>query len=254
MTIQDFLIEAIKFSSMTDREESVTIAYSKTFEWIFSDKPNPVFQRWQSQNSLSGWLQNGEHHEGIYWIRGKAGSGKSTLMRFVMHHAQTMSLLRSWAWNEQLIIAGFYFWISGTLEQGSQMGLIRRPLSTFRPAFGTNPGLELHELTRRDMLHFTQDHLHGDPLISQVPTKDEEAASNLIKRIVTAADGVFLWVVLVVQSLLRRGNYQGIWQIHEYLGQHPTDLDDLFTYFLFDSASNNQTLIASRLFQLIQAR
>ncbi|KAJ5365727.1 hypothetical protein N7517_008613 [Penicillium concentricum] len=342
-TIQDFLVEAIKFSSMTDREESVTVAHSKTFEWIFADKPNPVFQRWQSKNSLSGWLQSGEHQEGIYWISGKAGSGKSTLMRFVMHHAQKMSLLRSWARNERLITAGFYFWISGTLEQRTQTGLIRhllaqlldqqryliplvfpytrtvkasiswdlpeltaalnsfldyagrggkvclfidgldefagdhqqiveffkdcvasyshvkiclssRPLFTFRAAFGTNPNLELHELTRRDMLHFAQDHLNGDPLIIQVLTKDEEAASKLIKSIVTAADGVFLWVLLVVQSLLRRGNYQDVWQMHEYLGQHPTDLDDLFTYFLFDSASNNQTLIASRLFQLIHAR
>lgn len=353
-TIQDFLMEAIRFSSMTDREESVTVAHSKTFEWIFSsDKSSPGFLRWPSKDSLSGWLQNGEHQQGIYWISGKAGSGKSTLMRFVMHHAQTMSLLRSWARNEQLTTAGFYFWISGTLEQRSQAGLIRhllaqlldqqkylipmvfpvrwkhllslstrervkasiswdlpeltaalksfldyagrggkvclfidgldefagdhqqivdffkdcvasyphvkiclssRPLSTFRAAFGTNPGLELHELTRRDMLHFSQDHLHRDPLMSQVLTKDEEAASKLIKSIVTAANGVFLWVMLVVKSLLRRGDYQDVWQIHEYLGQHPTDLDDLFTYFLFDSASNNQTLIASRLFQLIQAR
>ncbi|KAJ5772371.1 hypothetical protein N7520_002900 [Penicillium odoratum] len=338
---------------MTDREESVTVAHSKTFEWIFSDKVSPVFQRWQSKNSLSAWLKGGEHQEGIYWISGKAGSGKSTFMRFVMHHAQTMKLLQSWAGNEQLITAGFYFWISGTLEQRSQTGLIRhllaqlldqnryliptvfpvrwkhllslstrervkasiswdlaeltaalrsfldvagrggkvclfidgldefagdhqqiveffkdcvasyphvkiclssRPLSTFRAAFGTNPGVELHELTQGDMLHYTQDHLHGDDLISQVLIKDEAAASNLINSIVKAADGVFLWVMLVVQSLLRRGNYQHIRQMHDYLGQHPTDLDDLFSYFLFDSASTNETMIASRLFQLIQAR
>lgn len=353
-TIQDFLMEAIKFSSMTDREESVTVAHSKTFDWIFtSDKPNPLYQGLQSKDSLSGWLQNREQPEGIYWISGKAGSGKSTLMRYVMHHAKTTSLLRSWARNERLITAGFYFWISGTLEQRSQTGLIRhllaqlldqqrhlipmvfpvrwkhllslstrervrasiswdlleltaalktflhhagrggkvclfidgldefagdhqqivdffkdcvasfphvkiclssRPLSTFCAAFEMNPGLELHELTRRDMLHFAQDHLHEDSLISQVLSQDEEAASKLIKSIVTGADGVFLWVMLVVQSLLRRRNYQDARQMVDYLAQHPTDLDDLFTYFLFGSASKNQTLIASRLFQLIQAR
>ncbi|KAJ5563935.1 hypothetical protein N7513_000177 [Penicillium frequentans] len=353
-TIQDFLMEAIKFPSMTDREESVTVAHSKTFDWIFtSGKQNPLFQGSQSRDSLSGWLQGGENQEGIYWISGKAGSGKSTLMRFVMHHTKTMSLLRSWARNERLITAGFYFWISGTVEQRSQTGLIRhllaqlldqqkhlipivfpvrwehllslstrervkasiswdlfeltaalksffdyagrrgkvclfidgldefagdhqqivgffkdcvasyphvkiclssRPLPTFRAAFRMYPGLELHELTRKDMLHFAQDHLHGDPLISQVLSKDEEAASKLIKSVVAGADGVFLWVMLVVQSLLRRENYRDVWQMHEYLGQHPTDLDDLFTYFLFESASKHQTLIASRLFQLIQAR
>lgn len=353
-TIQDFLLEAIKFSSMTDREDSVTVAHSKTFDWIFRpNEPRPVSRGWQSNNSLSGWLQNSEHQEGIYWVSGKAGSGKSTLMRYVMHHAETMSLLRSWAQNKRLITAGFYFWISGTLEQRSQTGLIRhllaqlleqqrhliptvfperwkiflslstrervkasiswdlpeltaalksflehagwgskvclfidgldefagdhqqivtffndcvasyphvkvclssRPLPIFRAAFGRNPKLELHELTRRDMLHFTQDHLYGDRLISQLLTKDEEAASQLIESIVEGADGVFLWVMLVVQSLLRRGNYQNVWQIHEYLGQHPTDLDDLFTHFIFDAASIDQTLIMSRLFQLIHAR
>lgn len=128
-TIQDFLMEAIKFSSMTDREESVTVAHSKTFDWIFSsDKPTAV-QGWRPKSSLSGWLQNGEQHEGIYWISGKAGSGKSTLMQFIMHHAKTVSLLRSWARNKRLITAGFYFWISGTLEQRSQTGLIRHLLT-----------------------------------------------------------------------------------------------------------------------------
>lgn len=351
-TIQDFLMEAIKFSSMTDREESVTVAHSKTFDWIFSNEPT-VLQGWRPKSSLSGWLQNGEQQEGIYWISGKAGSGKSTLMRFIMHHAKTMSLLGSWAGNKQLITAGFYFWISGTLEQRSQTGLIRhllsqlldqqrhlipmvfperwkhlislstrervkasiswdlleltaalksffnyagrgskvclfidgldefagdhqqivdffkdcvdsythvkicissRPFPIFRAAFGKNPRLELHELTRRDMLHFARDHLYRDPWIGQILTQDEEAALQLINSIVRGADGVFLWVMLVVQSILRHGNYQDVPQMHEYLGQHPTDLDELFTHFLFDATARDQTLIMSRLFQLLQAR
>ncbi|KGO67658.1 hypothetical protein PITC_064210 [Penicillium italicum] len=352
-TIQDFLLEAIKFSSMTDREESVTVAHSKTFDWIFSsNEPNSI-QDPQPKDSLTNWLQNGENEEGIYWISGKAGSGKSTLMRFVMHHAKTMSLLCSWAGNKSLITAGFYFWISGTLEQRSQTGLIRhllsqlldqqkhlipmvfperwkhllslstrehvkasiscelteltaalklllkyagrkskiclfidgldefagdhqqiveffkdcvisythvkvclssRPFPIFRAAFGKNLGLELHELTRRDMLHFAQDHLYRDPFVGQLLTQDEEAASQLIENIVKRADGVFLWVVLVVESLLRRGNYQDVSEIHEYLGQHPTESDGLFSHFLFDSVSRNQTLVTSRLFQLLQAK
>ncbi|KAJ5395326.1 uncharacterized protein N7487_009629 [Penicillium crustosum] len=352
-TIQDFLMEAIKFSSMMDREESVTVAHSKTFDWIFSSNEPTALQGWRPKSSLSGWLQNGEQQEGIYWISGKAGSGKSTLMRFIMHHAKTMSLLRSWAGNKRLITAGFYFWISGTLEQRSQTGLIRhllsqlldqqrhlipmvfpdrwkhllslstrervkasiswdlpeltaalklflnyagrgskvclfidgldefagdhqhivdffkdcvdlythvkiclssRPFPIFCAAFGKNPRLELHELTRRDMLNFARDHLYRDPLISQLLTQDEEAASRLINSIVKGADGVFLWVMLVVQSILRHQNYQDIPQMHEYLGQHPTDLDELFTHFLFGAASRDQTLVISRLFQLLQAR
>lgn len=132
--------------------------------------------------------------------------------------------------------------------------LSSRPFPIFRAAFGKNPRLELHELTRRDMLHFARDHLYRNPLISQILTQNEEAASQLINSIVKGADGVFLWVILVVQSILRHENYKDIPQMHEYMGQHPTDLDELFTHFLFDTASRDQTLVMSRLFQLLQAR
>ncbi|KAJ6127230.1 hypothetical protein N7523_002842 [Penicillium sp. IBT 18751x] len=339
---------------MTDRENSVTVAHNKTFDWIFlPNESSPAIQGWQARNSFISWLKDSHNQRGIYWVSGKAGSGKSTLMRYLMHHAETVSLLRSWAQNKRLITAGFYFWISGTLEQRSQTGLIRhiltqlleqqrhlipmvfperwkallslstrervkasiswdlpeltsalksflehagcgskvclfidgldefagdhqqiveffkdcvasyphvkvclssRPLPIFRAAFGKNPKLELHELTREDMLHFVRDHLSEDPTISQALVRDEKAASQLIESIVDKADGVFLWVMLVVQSLLRRGNYATVRQMHEYLSQYPSDLDDLFTHFLFKAASTDQTLIMSRLFQLLQAR
>lgn len=62
-TIQDFLMEAIKFLSMTDREESVTVAHSKTFDWIFSSNEPTALQGWRPKSSLSCWLQNGEQQE-----------------------------------------------------------------------------------------------------------------------------------------------------------------------------------------------
>ncbi|TQB68809.1 hypothetical protein MPDQ_002711 [Monascus purpureus] len=355
MIIQDFLLESLKFPSMTDRENSVTTAHSTTFDWIFapSSKPSAPFQGWRSENSLANWLRNGEHQERIYWISGKAGSGKSTLMQFVMQHAETVNLLRSWAGNKQLITAGFYFWISGTLEQRSQTGLMRyllyqllseqkhlipvvfparwkhlrslstrervkasiswdlleltgamesfmhytgnsgriclfidgldefagdhqqivaflkncvtsfphvkiclssRPLPAFWETLGNNPRLELHQLTQRDMLHFAEDRLYGNPSINQLFSKDKDAASQLILDIVERADGVFLWVMLVVQSLLRREKYEDVLQMHEYLREHPTNIDNLFAYFIFDTVSKDQTFIISRLFQIIQAR
>ncbi|PWY70936.1 hypothetical protein BO70DRAFT_432026 [Aspergillus heteromorphus CBS 117.55] len=352
MIIRDFLLESLKFSSMTDREDSVTVAHGGTFDWIFSAENTAEHGKSGVEESLTRWLSN-VHDSGIYWISGKPGSGKSTLVHFLRHHSKTTDLLQSWAGDEPLITAGFYFWISGTLEQRSQTGLMRhllfqlldqekylvpivfpakwkhylslstrerirasvswglaelkdalrhfmrhtvgqakvclfidgldefagdhtgivsfleamassfphvkfclssRPLPVFRAAFGNNPGLELHDLTRQDMLRYAEDHLHGNASIQTLFAGDPTGASSLIEEVVERADGVFLWVTLVVQSLLRRRGYQSISQMQEYLLQHPADIDDLFTYFIFEQSTKDQTFLISRLFQLLQAR
>ncbi|KUJ15134.1 uncharacterized protein LY89DRAFT_587891, partial [Mollisia scopiformis] len=61
----------------------------------------------------------------VFWIKGKAGSGKSTLMKFLSNHPETLNHLRAWAGNQQLITARFFFWNSGTALQKSQTGLLR---------------------------------------------------------------------------------------------------------------------------------
>ncbi|PVH81880.1 hypothetical protein DL98DRAFT_358058, partial [Cadophora sp. DSE1049] len=58
-------------------------------------------------------------------VKGKAGAGKSTLMKFLTHHRDVLTSLRVWAGEGDLIIAGFYFWNSGTPLQKSLVGLLR---------------------------------------------------------------------------------------------------------------------------------
>jgi hypothetical protein len=81
--LQEFILEHLSFVSMRDREAEVAEAHQKTFERIFdSDLPKNI-----GGNFLQ-WLQ--DNNEGIYWIKGKAGSGKSTLMRFIHDHRKTV--------------------------------------------------------------------------------------------------------------------------------------------------------------------
>ncbi|KAL9619034.1 MAG: hypothetical protein Q9160_006289 [Pyrenula sp. 1 TL-2023] len=55
----------------------------KSFEWLFTDETQ--FSRWLSDgNGL--W-------DPIFWITGKPGSGKSTLMRFALEHLRTKNTL-----------------------------------------------------------------------------------------------------------------------------------------------------------------
>jgi hypothetical protein len=106
--------------TMNDRQTRIPEYYGHTFEWALREAPC-TGQTW---SSLVEWLRNGT---GIYWINGKAGSGKSTLMRYIYEHPLKEELLKEWARPLPLSVAsaGFFFWNSGIVEQRSQSGLLR---------------------------------------------------------------------------------------------------------------------------------
>ncbi|MCJ1242802.1 hypothetical protein MMC14_010811 [Varicellaria rhodocarpa] len=124
--LQDFLLESLSFTAMKDREEEVSEAHQNTFGWIFDNAGvNPTREaRMKPGSNFLQWLRH-DQEGGIYWINGKAGSGKSTLMRYIYDHKKTAEELRSWAGVAPLTTAGFFFWTSGSLEQRSQVGLLR---------------------------------------------------------------------------------------------------------------------------------
>lgn len=55
------------------------------------------------------WLRNGSH---LFHTSGKAGSRKSTLMKFIWQDPSTRSELEAWAHPKKLVFAHFYFWKS----------------------------------------------------------------------------------------------------------------------------------------------
>lgn len=107
---------------MKDREEDVVEAHGKTLDWLFSEpnsKPDSAANK--SVANFLTWLRG---NQSIFWVNGKAGSGKSTLMRFIFNHRKTFEELRKWAGKRLLVTAGYYFWTSGSVEQRSQAGLL----------------------------------------------------------------------------------------------------------------------------------
>jgi hypothetical protein len=64
------LMEALSFYGMDDRLMSVARAYAETCSWIFN---RPEYLRWRDPDQRKS-------HRGVLWIKGKAGTGKSTLM------------------------------------------------------------------------------------------------------------------------------------------------------------------------------
>ncbi|PNP59000.1 hypothetical protein THARTR1_01248 [Trichoderma harzianum] len=112
------VLQSLNFDRRSLRERKIPKAHARTFDWIF--RKNVAKEN--TSLSFVDWLQN---RNGIFWIRGKAGSGKSTLMKFLPEHQETKRHLRSWAGNQTLIVARFFFWYAGLPLQKSQEGLLR---------------------------------------------------------------------------------------------------------------------------------
>jgi hypothetical protein len=117
-SIQETITNSLRYSSMTHRYEDVIEAHPSTFNWAFE---NPTEEQLPWSN-LTDWLRAGD---GVYWVCGKAGSGKSTYMKHMHDQKRTEQLLSVWAGDHRLCTATFFFWNSGTREQKSQLGFLR---------------------------------------------------------------------------------------------------------------------------------
>lgn len=127
---EQHILSGLHFWAMKMREASISEAHERTFEWIFEDQPVSG-----AQVKLKEWLNHGN---GIYWIAGKAGSGRSTLMKYLVSEPRTESNLQAWAGNEALVIAKFFFWNAGNDMQKSQEGLLQ---SLLHEVLGQRPQL-----------------------------------------------------------------------------------------------------------------
>jgi hypothetical protein len=114
--IQDMVMDRLYFRQFFERLETVQTAHQETYEWLFlppeAGKPWAPFVEWL------------EHGTGCYYISGKPGSGKSTLMKFVAQHKRTRVALEKWA-GDSLVRASFFFWNLGSPIQKSSIGLLR---------------------------------------------------------------------------------------------------------------------------------
>lgn len=102
---------------MMDRRESVERAHEATFDWIYSHEIAGT--PW---SSFVNWLRIGS---GIYWINGKVGAGKSTLMRYLYDHDTTRTELGRCVDDLPCEVYGFFFLNSGDEYQKSHTGLLR---------------------------------------------------------------------------------------------------------------------------------
>ena len=115
--LTDFL-ESLENSERRNRVDQVGKPYEGTFNWLFD--PQVGFRGW-----LSGPQQAGTPL--FFWIQGKPGSGKSTLMKYALAQKETRELLAlADPGNWHLI--PFFFHDRGSSVQKSVTGLLQELL------------------------------------------------------------------------------------------------------------------------------
>ncbi|KAI0839432.1 hypothetical protein F5Y06DRAFT_265420 [Hypoxylon sp. FL0890] len=117
---EDSILSCLWYPSIHDREESIEMAYYRTLNWIYDDpKADDKSRTW---DNFSDFLTS---ETSMYWITGKPGSGKSTLMKFINEQPRTEELLQLWAGDKEVFSASFYFFYKGSDEQKTELGFLR---------------------------------------------------------------------------------------------------------------------------------
>ena len=117
------VLDSLFFPEMTARQEGISDSYRDTFQWIFehdfdANEPSSV-----PGDDFMEWI---EHGEDIYWISGKFGSGKSTLMRLICEDSRVSEALAKWSGTKSLVTTQFFLFMpSAQSLQKTVSGLLR---------------------------------------------------------------------------------------------------------------------------------
>jgi hypothetical protein len=105
------VLESLKFDQMKDRYLTIKSAHADTCQWLFG------------RAEYLGWLdpEKRSSNNGILWIKGKPGAGKSTLMKCAVQHAQDLP-------DSPILISFFFHAQDDTLEKTTE-GMYRSLLT-----------------------------------------------------------------------------------------------------------------------------
>jgi len=105
VSVIDF-VESLQKEDTFTRESEIAREHKATLQWIHN---------LQEDEDLTQWL-NAELDEfkRVFWIKGKPGSGKSTLMKYMLRQTQRYYKQSEMA-DENVVLAGFFFRTSSNL-------------------------------------------------------------------------------------------------------------------------------------------
>ncbi|KLU84999.1 hypothetical protein MAPG_04033 [Magnaporthiopsis poae ATCC 64411] len=128
-----------------------------------------------------------------------------------------------------------------------------RPWNTFKDAFKAYPSLRMEQHTRPDIEKYVRERMAGSDGLRELRKLEvrNRSVADLESQLIEKADGVFLWVVLVVEQLLIAArddpDLDKVWELFEGL---PPDLGDLYAS-MRRRLSPSLLETASRMYQLV---
>ncbi len=161
------ILNSLWHPGIQEREETIPKAHADTFQWIFED-PKTTGKPW---DSFVDFLQGDTPS---YWITGKPGCGKSTLVKFINRNPKTQVLLQQWAGERVLIQASHYFYYGGGQYQKSEIGLFRSLLHSI-----LDQRRDLMPIAFRDRFQAAlEGKKHGDPSLPEA----KKALPDLVRH------------------------------------------------------------------------
>ncbi|KAK1775311.1 hypothetical protein QBC45DRAFT_11314 [Copromyces sp. CBS 386.78] len=103
------LIKKLRFPQMDSRQMGVRRAHSETCTWLLN---STQYQNWLDDKYLND-------HCGFLWMKGKPGTGKSTIMKFAYHKFRESRL------GDEAVTISFFFHARGTELEKSINGMYR---------------------------------------------------------------------------------------------------------------------------------
>ncbi|KAF3204798.1 hypothetical protein TWF106_001447 [Orbilia oligospora] len=100
-------LRTLSFGGMDFRLNNIALAHQTTCDWFFETKQ---FLQWRNREDI-------ETFNGVLWIKGKPGAGKSTLMKHTLLHCQKKLPSHS--------IAAYFFSTRGQGLEKSRHGMLR---------------------------------------------------------------------------------------------------------------------------------
>ncbi|KAF4553331.1 Hypothetical protein D9617_7g030580 [Elsinoe fawcettii] len=113
------VLRSLRFPRMFYRRDMIEKAHEATFRWVFE----LVYE--QPWDPFPKWLSDIEDKR-PYWISGKPGAGKSTLVNFIDKYRDLKSLLKFSMPDVIVHVISHYLWLAGpTTKEKSIEGILR---------------------------------------------------------------------------------------------------------------------------------
>ncbi|OSS54859.1 hypothetical protein B5807_01797 [Epicoccum nigrum] len=111
------VFERLNFEELEHRLNAVATPHRGTLEWVFDDPQT-------DEGGVLEWLGN-QRGENLFWVTGRPGAGKTTLMKSLFRNDRIFDYLEAWSGHAPGITSGFFFWNCGTELQRSGLGMLR---------------------------------------------------------------------------------------------------------------------------------